>query len=126
MLNDATMYTVFPAKDVERLKRFFLEKLGLDPVDEQMGMYFYDVGGSKFFLYESSYAGTNQATAASFDVTDLQEVVDDLKNKGVVFEHYDMPGMTLEGDVHTMDGTPVKSAWFKDTEGNIININQTV
>lgn len=125
MLKDATLYAVIPAKDLGRLKMFFSEKLGLDPVDEQMGMPFYEVGGSKLFMYESAYAGTNQATAVSFDVADLDAVVADLKGKGVVFEHYDMPGMTLDGDIHVMDGTTFKSAWFKDTEGNIVSVNQS-
>lgn len=125
MLQDATVYTVLPAKDVERLKDFYSDKLGLDPVDEQMGMYFYEIGPAKLFMYQSSFAGTNQATAVSFDVADVEAVVTELKDKGVTFDHYDMPGMTIEGDVHVMDGTTVKSAWFKDTEGNILNINQT-
>lgn len=125
MLRDAILYAVIPAQDLGRLKMFFSEKLGLDPVDEQMGMPFYEVGGSKLFMYESAYAGTNQATAVSFDVSDLVTVVNDLKSKGVVFERYDMPGMTLDGDIHVMDGTTFKSAWFKDTEGNIISVNQT-
>lgn len=127
MLNDATLYTVFPAKDVERLKKFFSEKLGLEPVDEKMGMPFYEVGGSEFFIYESSYAGTNEATAACFDVPDLEAVVEDLRRRGVVFEHYDMPDTTLTGDIHAMevDGVIMKSVWFKDSEGNIININES-
>ncbi len=125
MLENATLYAVFPAKDVERLKRFFSEKLGLDPVNEQMGMPFYEVGGAKFFIYESTFAGTNEATAAMFDVEDVEAVVEDLKDKGVTFEHYDLPGTSLDGDIHTMEGSPMKSAWFKDTEGNIINLNQS-
>lgn len=125
MLKDATLYAVLPAKDVERLKMFFSEKLGLEPVDEQMGMPFYEVGGSKLFLYESTYAGTDQATAVCFEVDDLEMVVSDLKNKGIAFEHYDMPNTKLVGDIYTMEGSPVKSAWFKDTEGNIINVNQS-
>lgn len=128
MLNDATLYTVFPAKDVNRLKKFFSEKLGLEPVDEKMGVPFYEVGGSEFFIYESSYAGTNEATAASFDVLDLEVVVEDLRRRGVVFEHYDMPDTTQTGDIHAteVDGVIMKSVWFKDSEGNILNINQTV
>lgn len=125
MLKDATLYAVIPAQDLGRLKLFYSEKLGLDPVDEQMGMPFYEVGGSKLFMYESAYAGTNQATAVSFDVADLDAVVADLKSKGVVFEHYDMPDTTLVGDTHVMNGSSVKSAWFKDTEGNIVNVNQS-
>ena len=127
MLNDATLYAVFPANDAERLKQFFSEKLGLEPVEERMGMPFYEIGGTKFFIYESTYAGTNEATVASFAVSDLRPVVDDLKSKGVVFEHYDMPGTTLDGDIHVMetDGIAMKSVWFKDTEGNILNINES-
>lgn len=125
MFRDATLCTVLPAKDVGRLKQFLSERLGLEPVNEQMGMYFYEVGGSTLFIYESTFAGTNQATAASFDVSDIDATVNDLRNKGVVFEHYEMPGMTIKNDVHIMEDSSVKSAWFKDTEGNIININQS-
>lgn len=126
MFEGAKLYTVFPAKDVERLKKFFSERLELEPVDEKMGMYFYRVGNAEFFMYESAYAGTNQATMAAFDVPDLQAVVDDLSGRGVVFEQYDMPGTTMMGDIHVMevDGIMMKSVWFKDSEGNIININE--
>lgn len=124
MLNDSSVYAVFPAKDVERLKQFFSEKFGLTPVKEEMGMAFYGNSGSKFFIYGTEFAGTNQATTACFDVADLESVVDDLSSKGVTFEHYDIPGVTLEGDIHVMEGVPVKSAWLKDTEGNIISLTQ--
>lgn len=124
MLNGSSVFTVFPAKDVARLKAFFSEKFGLNPTKEEMGMAFYESGDSKFFIYPTEYAGTNQATTACFDVADIAAVVNDLKSKGVTFEHYDIPGVTMQGDVHVMEGTPVKSAWLKDTEGNIISITQ--
>lgn len=124
MLNGLSLYGVFPAKDVDRLKQFFAEKLGLTPTKEEMGMAFYESGGSKFFIYNSALAGTNQATAVCFDVPDVAAVVADLKSKGITFEHYDMPGVTIENDIHVMQGTPVKAAWFKDTEGNIISLTQ--
>lgn len=44
----------------------------------------------------------------------------ELKDKGVAFEHYDFPGMVLEGDVHVMG--ELKAAWFKDPDGNILAI----
>jgi predicted enzyme related to lactoylglutathione lyase len=125
MLNDAVVYSVLPAKDINRLRTFLSEKLGLEPSSEMTGMYMYDIAGCKLLAYESPFAGTNQATAVSFDVPDLEMVVADLKDKGVMFEHYDMPGGTLEGDIHMMEGSPMKSAWFKDTEGNILNVNQS-
>lgn len=125
MFEDATLYSVLPAKDCDRLKIFLSEKLALEPVSEAEGLVFYDIGGSKLMIYESAFAGTNQATALSLDVPDLEQCVSSLKEKGVMFEHYDMPGGMLMGDIHTMEGSAMKSAWFKDTEGNIINLSQS-
>jgi hypothetical protein len=78
-------------------------------------------GNSGVFVYPSEFAGSNKATAASWMDEDVAGTVEALKAKGVSFEHYDnIPGMTLEGDVHSMGN--MKSAWFKDPDGNILNI----
>ena len=78
-------------------------------------------GNSTINVYQSQYAGTNQATAVTWIVgEDVEEIVRALKAKGVTFEHYDMPDMTREGDVHV--GGNMKVAWFKDPDGNILNI----
>ena len=78
-------------------------------------------GSSKFFVYKSDYAGTNKATAVTWTVGDkIDETVRALKAKGVTFEHYDMPGMKVEGDIHI--GGDMKVAWFKDPDGNILNV----
>ena len=72
-------------------------------------------------MYRSEYAGTNQATALTWVVgDDVEGVVSKLKTKGVAFEHYDMPGMKREGDIHI--GGDMKVAWFKDPDGNILNV----
>ncbi len=72
-------------------------------------------------MYRSQYAGTNKATAVTWEVGErLADVVKELKSKGVKFEHYDMPGMTLDGDIHK--GGDMKIAWFKDPDGNILNL----
>jgi hypothetical protein len=82
----------------------------------------YRSGGSAVLVYESRYAGTNQATAASWAVgDDFDSLVAELKDKGVVFEHYDdLPDATRDGDVHVM--RELRSVWFKDPDGNILNI----
>lgn len=80
----------------------------------------YRSGGSRVLVYESSFAGTNQATAATWDVGDVEAEVRILKGKGVAFEHYDFPGMVRQGDVHLTG--PGKAAWFKDPDGNILAI----
>jgi hypothetical protein len=78
----------------------------------------YQGGDSKILVYRSQYAGSNRATAATWVVgNDVEKIAQGLKAKGVSFEHYDMPGMTLKGDVHVAPG--MKVAWFKDPDGNI-------
>jgi hypothetical protein len=81
----------------------------------------YRSGSSTVLVYESQYAGTNKATAVTWTVgPDVEKVASALKAKGVRFEHYDMPGMKREGDVHVGGG--MKVAWFKDPDGNILSI----
>ena len=78
-------------------------------------------GRTSINVYRSQYAGTNKATAVTWPVgDDLENVVRDLKAKGVVFEHYDMPNATRQGDIHVFGD--MKVAWFKDLDGNILNI----
>jgi hypothetical protein len=72
-------------------------------------------------VYQSSFAGSNRATAATWVVGEsLDDVVRDLGARGVSFEHYDMPGMMLEGDVHVAGDMRV--AWFKDPDGNVLAV----
>ena len=74
-------------------------------------------GASELLVYQSQFAGTNKATAVTWNVDDVEREARALKDKGVAFEHYDMPGMTLKGDVHVAG--KMKAAWFKDPDGNI-------
>jgi hypothetical protein len=78
----------------------------------------YKSGNASLLVYESQYAGTNKATAVSWAVEDLEDVVRELKGKGVHFEHYDLPNTTRKGDVHGSGNT--KAAWFKDPDGNVL------
>jgi catechol 2,3-dioxygenase-like lactoylglutathione lyase family enzyme len=110
-------------KDLERARQFYEGTLGLKKVDEEGDeLVVYKSGKSLINVYRSEYAGTNQATALTWAVgKDVEGVVRKLKDKGVEFEHYDMPGMTRKGDVH-VDGHNMKVAWFKDPDGNILNV----
>lgn len=121
MLGDKTAVATIAVKDLSAAKKFYGEVLGLKNVDDTPGGTRYKSGDSWVFVYPSEFAGTNKATAASWGVgNDLTAVVEDLKAKGVSFEKYDMPGVTLEGEVHVMG--ELKSAWFKDPDGNILNL----
>ncbi|ANY81591.1 glyoxalase [Microvirga ossetica] len=108
--------------DLAKAKAFYENTLGLEPVEGDEGsVQSYRAGSSTLLVYESSYAGTNKATAVTWPVgDDLDAVIRDLKAKGVTFEHYDMPGAKHDGDVH--DFGKLRVAWFKDPDGNIFNL----
>jgi catechol 2,3-dioxygenase-like lactoylglutathione lyase family enzyme len=122
MLRDAKIGVVLAVKDLVKAREFYGGKLGFDEVpNNDPGGVLYKSGDSTFYVYESQFAGSNQATAASWMVDNLEPVVQDLKAKGVTFEHYDdMPGVKREDDLHVMD--KMKAAWFKEPDGNILNI----
>jgi catechol 2,3-dioxygenase-like lactoylglutathione lyase family enzyme len=123
MLNDSLVTANVPASDLDRARRFYADTLGLTPADENPGGLVYRTGGgTTFFLYQTEYAGQAGHTIAQWHVADVPAEVRDLQAKGLEFEHYDMPGVTWDGDVATMEGLG-KAAWFKDSEGNIMCID---
>ena len=127
MLGDKNVIATLAVADLERARDFYEKRLGLKqapgmPEGADAGAVAYQAGNSAVLVYQSEYAGTNQATAASWGVgDDFDTIVADLKNKGVTFEHYDdLPDTTHDGDVHMFGG--MKSVWFKDPDGNILNV----
>ena len=122
MLGDATVQPMLPVKDLSVAEKFYEEKLGLRKIDETPDTaVVYQSGGSKLCVYRSEFAGTNQGTAALWEVKDVEETVGELKAKGVTFEHYDnLPGLTPKGDIHVAGD--FKVAWFKDPDGNILSV----
>ena len=119
MLASTDAIATIAVKKIEPARKFYEGTLGLKPMPtEQTGVQGYKSGNSSVLVYESQYAGTNKATAATWTVQNLEGVVRDLKAKGVRFEHYDFPGATRQGDVHGTGKT--KAAWFKDPDGNIL------
>lgn len=119
MLGDRQAVATVAVRDLAAAKRFYETSLGLKQIDaEGEEAAVYKTGSSRLIVYRSQYAGTNQATGVTWNVgNDLDTVIQELKSKGVVFEHYDMPMMKREGDVHVAGGT--RAAWFKDPDGNI-------
>ncbi len=113
-----------PASDLVRARTWYAEKLDLKPVEEDSaGNMWFETGGARFFVYESQFAGTNQATAAAWTTDDVSAAVGALKDRGVVFEEYDMGEFVTQDGVMTLpDGS--KGAWFRDSEGNILALFQ--
>lgn len=123
MLGEKTAVATIAVKDLETAKAFYEGKLGLTAESgNDPGGIMYKSGDSHVFVYQSEYAGTNKATTASWGVgDDIESVVADLKSKGITFESYDnIPGATKQGEVHIIG--ELKAAWFKDPDGNILNL----
>ena len=108
-------------RDLAIARRFYGETLGLAETESEGDDFVsYRSGDSDLLVYKSDYAGTNQAPAVTWQVDDVDSTVRELQAKGVRFEHYDLPDTKQEGDVHVGHGMRV--AWFKDPDGNILNI----
>ena len=125
MLGTKDAAATLAVKDINAARDFYENTLGLTQVEggpSDPTAILYKSGNSTVLVYQSAYAGTNQATAASWAVGDeLDAIVQSLKENGVTFEHYDdLPGTTREGDVHVMG--ELKAVWFKDPDGNILNL----
>jgi catechol 2,3-dioxygenase-like lactoylglutathione lyase family enzyme len=123
MLKDNDAVATLAVRDLDVAGRFYRDTLGLEHVATQNGEAItLRSGKTTVTLYRSAYAGTNKATALSWTVGhDLDTVMRDLRAKGVVFERYDMPNATHRGDVHVFGD--FETAWFKDPDGNILNIS---
>lgn len=122
MLGDKPVAATLAVSDMQSARAFYEGVLGLRPIQEMTDGVIYLSGGAGVLVYVSQYAGTNQATGASWAAgDDFDAVVAELREKGVTFEHYDdLPDTTREGDVHIFG--EIKGVWFKDPDGNILNV----
>jgi catechol 2,3-dioxygenase-like lactoylglutathione lyase family enzyme len=121
MLGHTDAIATLAVKDLDKAARFYEETLGLSRAgaeDDEALMF--ESGDTTINVYRSSFAGTNKATAVTWTVDDVEDVVRRLKAKGVNFEHYDLPETKREGDVHVSGD--IKVAWFKDPDGNILSV----
>jgi catechol 2,3-dioxygenase-like lactoylglutathione lyase family enzyme len=123
MLGTRNAIANLATKDLEKSRLFFTRTLGLEEVGREGDeLITFASGGSNIYVYRSDYAGTNKATALTWEVDDIAAEVAELRDKGVSFEHYDMEGLERDGDVHVGEG--MKIAWFKDPDGNILSLVQ--
>jgi catechol 2,3-dioxygenase-like lactoylglutathione lyase family enzyme len=122
MLKDKQPMATLAVKELAAARKFYEGAVGLEAiVRDEMGVATYRCGSSTILVYESKFAGTNQATAVTWNVgKNIEETVAELKAKGVTFERYDIPGAKKEGELHVFG--ELKNAWFKDPDGNIHSI----
>src|SRR5258706_3556782 len=123
MLQQSTMYSYIPARDVRRARKFYEDKLGFKPKEERnVGVIYEFRDHTGCFLYSTPNAGTSKASQAFWQVEDIEREVAELKSRGVVFEEYDTPHMKTVNGIFTSGDA--KAAWFKDSEGNTMAIVQ--
>jgi predicted enzyme related to lactoylglutathione lyase len=125
MLDSGTVTANIPAGDLTRAREFYADKLGLTPSAEFEGvmLLYKTAGGTVFSIYETEYAGQAGHTIAQWHVDDIETEVRDLRAKGIIFEQYDMPGVEWSDGIASM-GEMGKAAWFKDSEGNILCLDE--
>jgi catechol 2,3-dioxygenase-like lactoylglutathione lyase family enzyme len=132
LLDPVAVATRLPAQDLERAERWYREKLGLEPVETRPGGLRYEVGGSTFVLFTSAGKPSGEHTQMAFDVVDIERAVRTLRHRGVEFDDVDAPAMHTVDKIADVDGNyPSKGraergAWFRDSEGNLLGIGQTV
>jgi catechol 2,3-dioxygenase-like lactoylglutathione lyase family enzyme len=122
-----------PAQDLERARRFYAEKLGLDPIEVRPGGLRYSFANGSFALFESSGRPSGEHTQLGWEVDDLDATVADLRARGVSFEEFDVPGLrTVDGIAEVVGNYPStessgeRAAWFRDSEGNLLGIGQPI
>jgi catechol 2,3-dioxygenase-like lactoylglutathione lyase family enzyme len=133
MLKDGHVATRLPAQDLERARMFYADKLGLEPSEERPGGLLYEAASGVFALFQSSGASSGEFTQMGWDVEDIEATVAELRDRGVMFEEVDAPGLkTIDGIAEVAGNYPSKggkgerAAWFRDSEGNMLGIGQPV
>src|ERR671933_645192 len=123
--------TRLPAQNLERARRYYAEKLGLEPVEERPGGLRYRCASGEFVLFQSAGAPSGEHTQMAWEVDDIEAAVLRLRERGVVFEEFDIPGLTtadgiaeVEGNYPSKGGIGEWGAWFRDSEGNLLGVGQ--
>lgn len=124
MLKDSAIIAVLPAKDINRAKDFYRDKLGMEPSGsmEEDSLLYTCGKGTGFLVYQTDNAGSAKNTQMGWEVDNLAREMEELRGRGVVFEDYDQPGLKTENGV--FETSWGRGAWFLDSEGNILSITQ--
>jgi catechol 2,3-dioxygenase-like lactoylglutathione lyase family enzyme len=131
VLEDGKVATRIPVRDLQRARKFYAEKLGLEPKEERPGGLLYRCSSGEFALFESAGAASGNHTQMGWEVEDIEATVEQLRARGVVFEEYDFPGLKtvngiaeIEGNYPSKGGVGERAAWFRDVDGNLFGIGQ--
>jgi catechol 2,3-dioxygenase-like lactoylglutathione lyase family enzyme len=124
MLNNTQLMTTLPATDLDRARKFYENKLGLKTIKSENGMLYLGSNGNTIAIYEREIPTKADHTVLTFEVNKIESEIKELENKGVKFEDYNMPDLKTVN--HIAEKENEKAAWFKDSEGNILCIHETL
>ena len=126
MLTNAPVTTILPVKDLNRARAFYQDRLGLTPQGAKPdGKFVFSCGGGALIALIPKESGTKaDHTAISFQVPNIAAAIAELKQKGVTFSDYDLPGLKTVNHVCVLGAE--KAAWFNDTEGNILCLHEDI
>ena len=132
MLDEGRVATRIPAQDLARARRFYADKLGLEPSEERPGGLLYRCAGGEFAVFESAGSSPGTFTQMAWEVDDIEATVAELRERGVTFEEVDVPGLRTVGGIaevagnYPSKGSGERAAWFRDSEGNLLGIGQPI
>ena len=133
MLGGARIAARIPVRDLGRARAWYSDKLGLEPSEERPGGLLYRLANGEFALFESAGTSPGTFTQMGFEVDDLEATIASLRERGVVFEEVDVPGLkTVDGIAHVEGNYPSKgghgelAAWFRDLDGNMLGVGEPI
>jgi catechol 2,3-dioxygenase-like lactoylglutathione lyase family enzyme len=133
MLEDSDVAARIPAQDLQRARSFYADKLGLTPAEERPGGLRYRCGNGEFAIFQSAGGASGAHTQMAWSVDNIEATVAELRDRGVVFEDYDLPGLNtvdgiaeVAGNYPSKGGVGERAAWFRDSEGNVLGIGQAM
>ena len=124
MFKDTHAFSGFSVNDIEVAREFYSQTLGLTVEDSEMGYLTLKIaGGTEILIYPKGNHTPASFTILNFPVSDIDQAVDQLANKGITFEHYEGMNQDEKGIVRgKASGQGPDIAWFKDPAGNILSI----
>ncbi|WAC14504.1 VOC family protein [Dyadobacter pollutisoli] len=125
MFRKTKAFSGFSVDNLSSAKQFYGDILDLEVSDmaEMPLLKLHIFGGYEVIIYEKPNHEPATFTVLNFPVTDIEEAVKTLKERGVKFESYDYPGLKTDANnISRGDGPTV--AWFTDPAGNILSVIQ--
>jgi catechol 2,3-dioxygenase-like lactoylglutathione lyase family enzyme len=132
MLKNGRVATRLPVRDLNKARAFYSDKLGLNPAEERPGGLLYRCGDSEFALFESAGTASGTHTQMGWTVDDIEATVADLRRRGLDFEEVEMPGISVTDGIaeipgnYPSKGRAERAVWFKDLDGNVLGVAETV